>query len=104
MGIVAAGVHDAHVLRLIDRFVGLGDGQSVDIRTENDHTVAGQIAFQLCIHARLAAAFVRDAKLIQLLFDSLRRPELMQADFRMGVKLTPHRNDVFFPCFCLFCD
>ena len=104
VGVVAAGVHDAHVLGLVLGHMGLGDGQRVDVGAENDHALAGLAALQFGIHAGLAAAFVRDRQLVQLFFDPLCGPELMQADFRVGVELPPHRNDIFFPGLGLFCD
>ena len=59
--IMAAGVHDACILRAIDALVRLLNGQRVDIRTQNQHFSVVLCTLQRAEHAGFAYARVRNA-------------------------------------------
>ena len=75
--IMAAGVHDAGILRAVRAFMRLLDGERVDVRAQDDGSAALLFAAQRAEHAGLPDTGVRDAEPVKLLFDPLRGAEFL---------------------------
>ena len=100
--VMAAGVHDACILRAIDALVRLLNRQRIDIRTQNQHFSVVLCALQRAEHAGLAHARVRNAELVQFLLNALCRAEFLQAQLRVPVKFPTDGYDVVLRFRCGF--
>ena len=99
---MAAGVHNACILRAIDALVRLLNGQRVDIRTQNQHLAVVLCALQRAEHAGLAYTRVRNAELVQFLLNTLCGAEFLQAQFGVLMKFPTDGYDVVLRFRCGF--
>ena len=99
---MAAGVHNACILRAIDALMRLLNGQRVNIRTQNQHFSVVLCALQRAEHAGFAYARVRNAELVQFLLNALCRAEFLQAQLRVPVKFPADGYDVVLRFRCGF--
>ena len=95
MGVVAAGVADALVLGAVgDPFLQVLHPQSVRICPEGDGPAIALFSVDPGVDTGLSHPPVRNAGLIQLLFDALCRAIFLKARLRMGVEISPQSDEI----------
>jgi len=94
MHIMAAGMHDAIVLRLIINLVFFFNGEGVHIGPEGNGTLAGIIAFDKPYHAGSSHYFKGDTHAGQLLLNEGGGIEFLVTEFRVGMEMTTDSDKI----------